>query len=556
MSEEQSEKPEATGKQPASIWIKIRRVAIRWGLILTGLYFVLAILLYFFQAKLLFHPVRELVTDPGESGMAYEDVEVTTSDGVKLHAWWVPARTRSRGAVIFCHGNAGNISHRVDSIRIFRNLGLDTLLFDYRGYGKSAGSPSEGGLYRDAEAAWEYMTRRRGVVPERILIFGRSLGGPVAAHLAAKHAPRALILESTFTSVPDMGKELYPWLPRWLARFDFATAEYVKNVNCPLLSVHSPQDELVPYALGREVFAAAPGEKSFLDITGDHNNGFMDSEAVYAAGLREFVDRYFGGGPRGRDRGPAEGNRTPAIRRARSYRVVHLFVPLCDNRNQGIVKVPAALGDGQTPRSNLYWGAMYGAKTFFAKSAHWKKLAGVSASRKRHVLERVVFRHGAEESVYLVADAYDGANMKEALTDFLNAAAGLGTEEIAAGKLQLLAGGASDLVAFTGHNGLMDVRLDAFPSRKGRAGPECAVVLACKSRDYFTAPLKSAGCRALLTTTGFMAPEAYTLDALLRSWAAGESAEDTRRRAGAAYAKYQKCPRSSALRLFATAGDR
>jgi uncharacterized protein len=556
MSEEQNKEPEAAEKRSVSIWTRVRRVAIRWGLILTGLYFLMAVLLYFFQAKLLFHPVRELVADPGDTGMAYEDVEFTTADGVKLHAWWVPARTRSRGTVIFCHGNAGNISYRTDSIRIFRDLNMDTLIFDYRGYGKSAGSPSEAGFYRDAEAAWEYVTRRRGVSPERILIFGRSLGGPVAAHLAAKHAPRALILESTFSSAPDMGKQLYPWMPRFLARFDFDTAEYVKGVNCPLLSVHSPQDDIVPYALGKKVYAAAPGEKSFLDITGDHNNGFMLSRKIYLAGLANFLGKHFDTTRQGEAHRPKTDSKAPVTGQKRGYRVVHLFVPLCDNKHQGIVKVSAALGNGQSPRDNLYWGAMYGAKTFFKKSAHWKKLDGVSAPTKKHILERVAFRYGAKTPVYLVADAYDGANMKEALTDFLNAAAGRGTEEITAGKLQLSAGGASDLVAFTGHNGLMDVRLDVFPSRKGRAGPECAVILACKSRDYFTAPLKSAGCRALLTTTGFMAPEAYTLDAVLRSWAAGDRAETTRRKAGEAYAKYQKCSRSGALRLFATAGDR
>jgi len=534
---------------PATFWATLRRIVVRWVLILTGLYFLFAILLYFFQSGLIFHPTRELVMTPGEAGMAFEDVALASADGAKLHAWWVPAAKESRGTVIFCHGNAGNISHRIDSIRIFRNLGLDTLIFDYRGYGKSAGSPSEAGIYADAEAAWKHVTETRKIGAERVLIFGRSLGGAVAAHLAANHKPRAVILESAFSSVPDMGRELYPWLPRWLARYDFATAEYVTRVTSPLLSIHSPEDEIVPYALGRRVFDAATCEKTFLELSGGHNEGFMTSGRTYTDGLAKFVGGHFAPGPIEPSPSPARGAR-------HDCRVVHLFVPLCDNRHQGIVKVSAALGDGQAPRTNLYWGAMYGAKTFFSRSSHWKRVGDVAASKKKQVLERVVFRCDTGKPVYLVADAYDGANMKDAVADFLRAAAGQGTESITAGGLRLAAGGASDLVAFTGHNGLMDFRLASAPRRRGSAGPECAIVLACKSRDYFAAPLKAARCRALLTTTGFMAPEAYTLEAALRSWAAGESSEDTRIKAAAAYAKYQKCSRSGALRLFATCPEK
>ncbi len=290
---EAQDQPPGKSKGPLTFWPKVRRIVIRWVLILTGLYFLFAILIYFFQSGLIFHPTRDIITNPGEAGMAFEDVELASADGTRLHAWWVPAPGKSRGTVIFCHGNAGNISHRIDSIRVFRNLGLDTLIFDYRGYGKSEGSPSEAGLHRDAEAAWKHATRVRKISPERVLIFGRSLGGAVAAHLAAKQTPRALILESTFSSIPDMGAEVYPWLPRSLARFDLATAEYVKDLKCPLLSIHSPQDDIVPYAQGKKVYAAAPEPKTFLDISGDHNNGFMLSGDVYRKGLKKFIDEHF-----------------------------------------------------------------------------------------------------------------------------------------------------------------------------------------------------------------------------------------------------------------------
>jgi hypothetical protein len=239
---------------------------------------------------------------------------------------------------------------------------------------------------------------------------------------------------------------------------------------------------------------------------------------------------------------------------ARDWRTVHVFVPLCDNRNQGIVKVPAALGDGQSPDSNLYWGARYGLRTFLSRSAHWKRLDAARPAGRAEVLERAAFRHAAAggKPVYLVADAYDGARMREALATFLSAAAGGGGETLELDGRKLALGGGADLVAFCGHNGLMDLRLESPPRREpGAAGPGGALVLACKSRAYFAEPLAAAGCRALLVTTDFMAPEAYTLDAAVRAWAAGAGPEAVRRAAAAAYAEYQKCGAVAAGRLFA-----
>ncbi len=247
----------------------------------------------------------------------------------------------------------------------------------------------------------------------------------------------------------------------------------------------------------------------------------------------------------------------PIAKRPRACRVVHVFVPLCDNRNQGIVKVVASLGDGQNPGTNLYWGARFGVRTFFSRSEHWKRLGGVAKSNNAAVLERLVFRgRSGGRAVYLVAEAYDGARMRAALENFLAAAAGRGSVEVVAGEKKLAAGGAADMVAFCGHNGLMDLKLDSVPKRAGKAGPDCAAVLACKSRDYFLEPLKSAGCRPLVTTTGFMAPEAYTLDAIIRSWAAGEPPALTRKKAAAAYAKYQRCSQRAAEKLFAAGSGR
>jgi fermentation-respiration switch protein FrsA (DUF1100 family) len=211
---------------------------------------------------------------------------------VKLHGWYVPAADE-RAVLLFCHGNAGNISHRVGMIDAFHRLRLSVFIFDYRGYGRSEGKPTEKGTYLDSEAAWDYLTETRRVPPERIVIFGRSLGGAIAAHLAKDRAPGALILGSAATSVVDMGKEMYPYLPvRWLCRFQYATVEYVRQVRCPVLVIHSVEDELVPFHHGQRIFEAAPQPKQFLRITGGHNEGYGETAGAYPAGLEKFLNDF------------------------------------------------------------------------------------------------------------------------------------------------------------------------------------------------------------------------------------------------------------------------
>lgn len=214
------------------------------------------------------------------------------------------------------------------------------------------------------------------------------------------------------------------------------------------------------------------------------------------------------------------------------WNIVHVTVVLCDNKNQGIVKVSADLGNGQDPSKNLYWGAMYGVKTFLKRD--WKKVE-YEKPESEHVLERVVYER---DRIRIIADAYDGAKMKEALSEFFDAVAGRGPIEDVS------------LFCFVGHNGLMDVEMPKLPEPKGDG--RRAVVLACKSHAYFTEPLRKLGCEPLLMTTGLMAPEAYTLDAIVRAWAAEG---DVREAAAKAYSKYQKCSESAARRLFTTAQE-
>ncbi|MFP4495300.1 MAG: alpha/beta hydrolase, partial [Halochromatium sp.] len=189
-------------------------------------------------------------------------------------------------------GNAGNVSHRGDSLRIFTDIGFDVLIIDYRGYGRSAGTPSEPGLYRDATAAWDWLTQVRGIPPEEIVIFGRSLGGAVATWLAARTSPAALIVESSFDRMQSLAAVHYPLLARLIPlRVAFPAVEQIGSVRAPVLILHSPDDEIVPVRLGRRLYAAAPQPKRFVELRGGHNEGFLRSQPQYQAALVSFLDQ-------------------------------------------------------------------------------------------------------------------------------------------------------------------------------------------------------------------------------------------------------------------------
>lgn len=230
-------------------------------------------------------------------------------------------------------------------------------------------------------------------------------------------------------------------------------------------------------------------------------------------------------------------------------KVVHVLVALCDNENQGIVPVPAALGNGEDPQKNLYWGAAYGVRTFFSKSENWQKIAEI-ANPKENVLQRLVFKH-RRENMFLVADAYRGSKMRETIDDFFAAVAGARRENVKAGDQTLQILGSANLVAFVGHNGLMDFKLENQPAKRDD-DPRDAVILACASRNYFSAPLKKTSAAPLLWTSNLMAPEAYILHDALEGWTRGETSEQVRNRAAAAYAKYQKISLRAAQNLLVT----
>lgn len=254
-----------------------------------AIYVTIGLGLYAFQGRLLFLATHNVDRTPADVGWEYEDL-MLEHDGAKTHAWFVPAPGEGRGVVLFSHGNYGNISDRVESVGIFRDMGFDTLVYDYGGYGKSSGSPSENRCYRDIRAAWRYLTEDRGVDAGQIILFGRSLGAAVTADLAVDVNAAGVILESTFLSVPAVAQELYKFYPvRLLSQIGFHTAKKVGRIESPILIIHSPDDELVPYRHGRKLYELASEPKSFFDIQGPHANGFASTGPPYRRALDDFI---------------------------------------------------------------------------------------------------------------------------------------------------------------------------------------------------------------------------------------------------------------------------
>ena len=244
-------------------------------------YWGLGTILYFMQPTFLYCPMREVSYTPEELDLDFEDVVFQTDDGLRLNGWYIPAEN-PQFTVLFCHGNGGNIMHRLDSINFFHNLGLSCFVFDYRGYGNSEGKTTEEGTYLDAMAAYSWLTRVKKIPPDDIIIFGRSLGGSIATHLAAKVEAGSLVIESAFTSYVDIGKKFYPYMPvRWFARFRYRTIDYIKDVHCPVMIIHSRSDDVVSFEFGLELYEVANEPKEFIEIFGSHNDGFLVSSEIY-----------------------------------------------------------------------------------------------------------------------------------------------------------------------------------------------------------------------------------------------------------------------------------
>ena len=275
-----------------------RRIMTMTILTIAGFYVVFCAAVFFLQSRLIYFPgsAREVTKDA--LSLPFEEVTLDSrapseKKPVRIVGWFVPA-AKNRGTVLLFHGNAGTIADRGEIIGILHNLGLTVFILDYRGYGKSEGTPSEQGLYADAAAAWEYLTLKRGIPARRIIVMGKSLGGGVASQLAGQRGPGALILQSTFTSTADMGARLYPFLPvRLLTRHRYETLKRMPNIQCPVLVAHSPRDEMIPYAFGRAIFDAAREPKRLLEMRGSHNEGFLEMGKPYPDGIDAFLKECF-----------------------------------------------------------------------------------------------------------------------------------------------------------------------------------------------------------------------------------------------------------------------
>ena len=244
----------------------------------------------FLDQMMVYFPERELSATPADVGLDYEDVSLRAADGTKLHGWHVPGESRT--TLLWLHGNAGNISHRVDNIAmLLRNTGLGTFIIDYRGYGLSEGRASEKGTYQDATAALEYVLSRQDIAPHRIVYFGRSLGAAVALWLATRRRPYGLILESPFASVQDMAKVAFPHLPlHLLVRGKYDSLSRIASVSCPLLILHGARDEIVPVEQAQRLYAAATQSKALFLIPGaGHNDTYSVDQPLYFRTLAEFM---------------------------------------------------------------------------------------------------------------------------------------------------------------------------------------------------------------------------------------------------------------------------
>lgn len=271
-------------------------------IVIPAAYVLLCVFLRWREPSMIYFPDRKLEVTPDAAGLSYEDVFLTTADGVRVHGWFIPTPDspitghRSPNTVLFLHGNAGNVSHRLDKLAMFHDLGASVLIIDYRGYGRSEGRPSEEGTYRDAQAAYEYLTGKTQrlsaphIEPRSIVVYGESLGSAVAVDLASRVAVGGVILEEPFTSIGDVGQEKFPFLPiRLLARTKYDSLGKIGRINAPLLIFHSRDDEYFPIRHAERLFAAAREPKRLVELHGSHNDAFSISGDKCRTGMKEFL---------------------------------------------------------------------------------------------------------------------------------------------------------------------------------------------------------------------------------------------------------------------------
>lgn len=275
---------------------KLAIFGFRAARIIVIVYLGLCLVMWSVQGSLLFPASQDMYRDPGARGIPFEDVRLDV-DGETTHGWYAPLEN-ARGVVLFSHGNAGNLSGRVDMIQRLQRFGFSVLAYDYGGYGYSTGSPSEQRCYADIRAMWSYLVDTRGVAPDEILLYGRSVGGGPTAQLATEVGEAAVILESAFLSTADVAWDIPLYRPfLWLLRHKFKNKDKVADFGSPLLILHSPDDEIIPYEHGRELFKRAKEPKTFQEIKGGHNDSFAFSEKIHRKAWEDFLTPIFGDNP-------------------------------------------------------------------------------------------------------------------------------------------------------------------------------------------------------------------------------------------------------------------
>jgi hypothetical protein len=271
--------------------MKVFKMMLWLVMVVVGVVVALSVYLYFNQKSMVFFPVKELAVTPDDLNLSYEDVYLTVGGDKKIHGWFIPADSSDSKVVLFCHGNGGNISHRLETILFLRSLNTSILLFDYRGYGLSDGQPSEDNVYGDVRACYDWLVDEREFQPGGIIIFGRSLGGAVAIDLAAKVPCAGLVVESSFTSAKDMARKMFPFLPTSLiVRYKFDSIGKISSVAVPIVFIHSPQDEMIPFEMGEKLYERATGDKTFVRISGGHNDRDYMLTAQYRQAFENLLD--------------------------------------------------------------------------------------------------------------------------------------------------------------------------------------------------------------------------------------------------------------------------
>lgn len=254
-----------------------------------GGYLLLLIFMYLFQSKMIFLPSSNLAITPERAGLKAEDIWIKTEDDERLHGWFFPVE-EAEYVVVLSHGNAGNISNRIDIAKFLQEAGFSILIYDYRGYGQSSGKPSEEGLYKDIEAVVNYLKTENGYSEQQMIMYGRSMGGAVAAYSAAKFNVSGLVLDSAFKNLKSMVSDLYPFVPSFLASYEFSTLKYVQQLSVlPVMVMHSPNDTIVDISHGKSLFGIAKEPKTFVELRGSHNDNFHVSVDIHKKYWEEFL---------------------------------------------------------------------------------------------------------------------------------------------------------------------------------------------------------------------------------------------------------------------------